>query len=367
MIDTPRFNNAQLSERWVLDKVEEKINSLESISQIFLIVKSRNFIKEEKDFLKLLETIAGSKDTKRITIMRIDFPNFKNEGECKKDSNFLISSCEAIHIDNPSLVDYSIDDIDKETRELSRKKLLDYLHANCLENYKLGISSGGHVEEILLIGRVSSGKSALANVISGTSKFEESEYSASKTKGIQVDKFELKGINYCVIDIPGIDSSFSTKEEVPKKIKREVEEVIGSEKEISQIFFVSSSKFTEEDAKSFEVLKNFFGSNKCSIVRTRFPSFEDDNSCVEDKKQISNLVKDISYNRIIHVDNPPLGGLLKHLKEFCLENNKMAQTDLVDENLKKQREEIEKLKEQIKQREQQTLYQIIIDKLRHRH
>ncbi|CAG8451534.1 3012_t:CDS:2 [Racocetra fulgida] len=55
-----------------------------------------------------------------------------------------------------------------------------------------------NIENILIIGKVDSGKSALANVISNTNEFAEGDGSVSETKSFQAKNFEWKGIKYRV-------------------------------------------------------------------------------------------------------------------------------------------------------------------------
>jgi len=49
------------------------------------------------------------------------------------------------------------------------------------------------IKTILLIGRTGNGKSTLANVVSGTNKFTESEFAVSETKKIAEHTFNYEG------------------------------------------------------------------------------------------------------------------------------------------------------------------------------
>src|SRR5438128_5869945 len=74
------------------------------------------------------------------------------------------------------------------------------------------------IRNIILIGKTKNGKSALANVLSGTNDFKEGNNSGSTTKKIQSKEFEIEGVEgekiiYQVVDTVGIcDTALSRKE-----------------------------------------------------------------------------------------------------------------------------------------------------------
>lgn len=150
IIDTPGIDNTDnvhLSKEKVLEKIKEGIDSVkEGISQIFFLVKDGNFRGGEKEIFKLLEIILGSDIANYVTIVRTNFTNFEGEKDCEEDSKLLIreikkvsglfSSYKVIHVDNPPLAGHLVEE-NKQTRSVSRIKLLEYLQKNCQENYKL--------------------------------------------------------------------------------------------------------------------------------------------------------------------------------------------------------------------------------------
>ena len=60
----------------------------------------------------------------------------------------------------------------------------------------------GNIRNLLIIGYTKSGKSALANVLSNTTKFNENDYSADEFKDISIntDKFTWNEKEYRVVD-----------------------------------------------------------------------------------------------------------------------------------------------------------------------
>jgi hypothetical protein len=204
-----------------------------------------------------------------------------------------------------------------------------------------------NIKNILIIGKTNSGKSTLANVLLNKNNnfeevFKENPYSSNKPseiKEIQAEKFEYEGIEYRVIDIG------STQLPTDKLLLKIMEAVYSDEGEINQIFFTSRGEFTEEEEKSFKLLKTVFGDdivNYITIVRTEFVNFGEESDSAEDNKTLPNLT-----NNIIHVDNPPLTTslernrnketreesrtkLLNHLKDNYQENYKLDSDKIAD-------------------------------------
>ncbi|CAB4383158.1 unnamed protein product [Rhizophagus irregularis] len=136
---------------------------------------------------------------------------------------------------------------------------------------------------ILLIGRTGNGKSTLANVISGTSKFKESEFVNSETKDVQIEIIDIDGINYKIIDTVGLGDTELTMQQVLNKLA-----------DASHVLREGLVIFDEDIVKY------------TTIVRTKFPGFRKPEKCKEDKKRMENdkrteVVK--LCNKFIHVNN----------------------------------------------------------------
>src|SRR5207249_4401976 len=97
-----------------------------------------------------------------------------------------------------------------------------------------------NTRNILLIGRTGNGKSALANVITGTDEFREGRYSVSKTKKVQTEEFEHQGVKYQVIDTIGISDTREGTEMSLNKVLYNLAKVGYVVKDgLSQIFLVT--------------------------------------------------------------------------------------------------------------------------------
>jgi predicted GTPase len=165
------------------------------------------------------------------------------------------------------------------------------------------------IKKIIIIGCTGSGKSALANVISGTDKFIESDSSISETKETQGEEFENNGIRYNIFDTVGFGDTKLPSEEVIRSIS---DAAYSDKNGLSQVLFVVKDRFDEQQRFAYNSLRNIiFGGDVdkyVTIVRTKFSKFEEKKKCEDDKQKMleenPELAKIInSVNKVIHVDN----------------------------------------------------------------
>jgi hypothetical protein len=160
IIDTPGLGDTKLTKIETLQEIAKVYDKVkDGLSQI-LFLNSGKFTPEEVDTYNTLKEILFDEDiTKYTTVVRTNFPNFRNKKKCEEDVQSLlaennkavtemIESCNQriIHVDNPLInvsgSDQEIDEIaemqinvNKKMRELSRKRLLIHL-AKCDKVYK---------------------------------------------------------------------------------------------------------------------------------------------------------------------------------------------------------------------------------------
>jgi len=129
---------------------------------------------------------------------------------------------------------------------------------------------------ILLLGRTGNGKSTVANVISNTNRFAESELGVSETRGIQEGIFRVRSedIEYHIVDTIGIGDTRFDERQVLVKLAEATNAIRNG---LNQIFFVTSGRFTEEEVKAYTLLRTVFFAEDIgrytTIVRTKFPLF----------------------------------------------------------------------------------------------
>ncbi|GBB96835.1 hypothetical protein RclHR1_02850006 [Rhizophagus clarus] len=169
-----------------------------------------------------------------------------------------------------------------------------------------------NIKNILIVGRTGSGRSTLANVLTNSEDFRESEHAVSKTKSFNKKVFKWNMNNFCVVDTVGFeDTNLSTKQ-VLYKI---ADGIYSMPEGISQVLFVVDGRFLPEKIKALNLINDvFFESgilDYVTLVRTKFDNFRTKEECDKDIKlmckendTIAKIVK--SCNGVIHVDNPPM-------------------------------------------------------------
>jgi len=170
------------------------------------------------------------------------------------------------------------------------------------------------IRNIILIGRTGQGKSTLANVITGTDKFKESDKGVSETKNAQAEiiKDEEVDVEYRIVDTIGIgDTQWSTKQVLFK-----IAEAVRMVKEgVNQVLFVTSGRFTKEEIEAYNLLRTVIFDEEIikytTVVRTRFAKFRKPEETAEDKKKLieeNNNIADVikNCNKVLYVNNPPI-------------------------------------------------------------
>ena len=253
--------------------------------------------------------------TKKNEELTFELEGIKKELEREKQKNQLLQ--EKISFQNKFI--QSREELIRNQKELihTKDRLID-----SLDN---GSSLSHH--NILLIGRTGSGKSALANVLSGTNNFKEKDGMVGETKNIQSECFEANEKRYRIIDTAGIsDNTGLSDEEIFEKV---VETVYSMKEGISQILFVTQGRFDQKEIDAYNLLRKTIFDEKITkyttIVRTYSLSFDDNEWSKKERQEIIKSGGELfevinSCNKIIYVNNGSLENretsrkiLLKHL------------------------------------------------------
>lgn len=175
-----------------------------------------------------------------------------------------------------------------------------------------------NIKNIILFGKTGNGKSTVGNVLVNKNNnfeevFEAEDSSTSVTKEIKSEKFVLEDNSYKIIDTVGIGDTGLSEEEVLYKIAK-VFSVI-KEEGVNQVMFITSGRFTDEEWKSYNILKTVIFDNDIdnytTIVKTKFPNFRSATRQSEDIRKINeeggNFSKVIEWcGSPVYVDNPPI-------------------------------------------------------------
>jgi predicted GTPase len=151
---------------------------------------------------------------------------------------------------------------------------------------------------ILLIGRSGRGKSTLANVVTDTGNFKESDKSVSETRKVQFEKFEDANnkVSYTMIDTPGIGDTKLSDSQI---LDIFAEAVYLAKDGISQVFFVTDGRFDQYEMATYNLLRTIIFDEKIAkyttIIRTRFPEFRDKEEC---EKDISKMVNEANRKKV---------------------------------------------------------------------
>jgi adenylate kinase family enzyme len=162
VIDNIGFgDNRDISEEDILLKVGEGIHSAkEGITQVLFVFGGRFGPEQIVAFKAFKKFISESGITKYTTLIRTNFPSFRDQDSCEEDRQSLLSednkdlretinSCnDIIYIDNPPIPQIDEEEADsddeeeinriKEKKEESRKIVLNHLAENCCQSsYKL--------------------------------------------------------------------------------------------------------------------------------------------------------------------------------------------------------------------------------------
>ncbi|CAG8579595.1 5242_t:CDS:2 [Cetraspora pellucida] len=162
IIDNIGFGDTnKISEEEILLKIGEGIYSAkEGINQVLFVFAGRFGPEQVVAFDTFKKFISESGITKFTTLVRTNFPNFKDEKACEKDRQDLlkeenkdlretINSCNGIiYVDNPPIPEIDEEEMDSdderekseimEKKQASREKVLNHLAENCRqEPYKL--------------------------------------------------------------------------------------------------------------------------------------------------------------------------------------------------------------------------------------
>ena len=166
---------------------------------------------------------------------------------------------------------------------------------------------------ILVVGSTGQGKSALCNVLSNSTVFQEGVLSVSTTKSCQSASFTADGHSYAIIDTVGLGDTKMDERLVLNKLRDSLVDV--GAQGIYQVLFVFNGKLTEWQIKSYHLLTTVLFQSSVrqyvTLVRTHFGPYQDVQQCVADRHALvqqgtvtatAEIIT--SSHALIHVNNP---------------------------------------------------------------
>ena len=170
---------------------------------------------------------------------------------------------------------------------------------------------------ILLLGKMGSGKSACANAMSGELLFDEDPFSMSGSEEHQLSKTVIvsidgRSVKLRFLEMLGYDNPALWREE-------NVHEMISvlTLFQFQHILIVSSGRLARNETLSFDLVCNvLFGdipgiADRITLVRSNFQNFLNEEMCRKDISWLANHSDDTRHmmhsigNRVVHVDVKP--------------------------------------------------------------